>query len=322
MENKNTIIYIIIGIILIALIGTQTTLFSFFFTSLPNANVVPNVINEGETSSVRFSALLQEIGPQDGRYGSGVYINKNKLCYNTAGISNGDTYENNCMIGSSNYVVGNNLVEVFQAYKSSSGGVGFATTLFNSYEGAVAYDNYKKGDGGKLVRMCVYGTPNGESYESDDQRWYQYPLNTEFERISGARPGDSGGGDCAGARCQSCLKFIESSNYEKKNLNLIVYPLALPPIINQTQNYIIINNTVYLIDNSTQIIKLVSCTSNSDCGTNAICKNAGQQDSYCLLTQKDTIIKDWDLSQLTEPPIVYYLLGAGFLIMLLWFTRR
>ena len=227
-ENK-FIIPIIIGIILIALVGTQTTLFSFFFTSMPSVNVVPNVVNDGETSSVRFSALLQEIGPYSGAYFHSVFINQKNICLNTAGTSNGDTYENQCPILPDKYISGIiNPVEVFQAYERSQV---VPHSMFRTYEGAKAFDDYRnKRDSSKLFFQCLYGTPNGESYDSSDQRWYQYPLNTEWERLGGQRPGDSGGGDCErGVRCSDCVNYlIIDGPYEKKSFTLTVFPNIIP----------------------------------------------------------------------------------------------
>jgi len=204
----------------------------FFFSTLPDINIIPNEIKLGETAQVKFSALLREIGAEDGQYAHGVYINKKLLCFNTAGTSNGDTYEDSCLIEAKDYKTGNNIIEVFQAYKLSATAHTFSNKLMSNYEGALAFDSYNKNpQGNKLIYQCIYGTPNGESYDSSDQRWYEYPLNTEWERLGGTRPGDSGGGDCNGARCRSCINYLSVSTYEKEDLNLnVVLDSSRPPL--------------------------------------------------------------------------------------------
>lgn len=358
MAKNNAIIYIIIGIIAIALIGNQAGLFTFFFNVIPSANLIPNEINEGDSAKVKFSSGLSEQGPISGAYFSSTFVNQKNICLNTAGTSNSDLFEFECLIPKEKYIPGINKVEIFQGYESSSGGARIPNGCFQTYEGAIAYDNYKSGrDGGKLFSQCLWGTPNGETYERNDQRWYDYPQGSEFERLCNFQPPGSGGGDSAGVRYATCGTYMSISNYERKSLSLNVIPkpecisgeerfnacsngiqyLDKKCVNNKWQSVtytidqclaanntqiITINNTIYIIQNQSQTIKLSSCNSDSECGTDAICRNPGQQNSYCLLTQKDAFIKDFDISQLTEPPLVYYLLSGGFLIMLLWFTRR
>ena len=203
----------------------------FFFSSLPSASVIPNEINQGDTAKVKFSALLQEVGATSGAYFHSVFINTKNLCFNIAGTSNEDIYKSECPISNKAYNVGDNKIEVFQGYKAVSGGAVVPSGCFKTYEGALAYNNYKnKFDNNKLLRQCIYGTENGETYSSSDQRWYQYPLNTEFERICNYRPGDSGGGDGDGSRARGCFNYLDYlSNYEKKDLILKVIDIPSIP---------------------------------------------------------------------------------------------
>ncbi|MEK6878891.1 MAG: hypothetical protein AABY22_04750, partial [Nanoarchaeota archaeon] len=148
------------------------------------------------------------------------------------------TYLKECLITSNIYSIGDNDIQVFQGYLEGNEGV--ATGLFKTWKGATLFDEYYKTSylgqtrtTGKLFKMCLYGTPNGETYTVSDDRWNNYPLNTEWEKIGGNRPPQEGGGDCdsPGQRCVACLTSLSANAYERKTLNLNVVGSGSPPVV-------------------------------------------------------------------------------------------
>ena len=229
--HKKTLFMIFLGLLFLSLIGSVyygIIQEAFFFSSLPLLKVIPNETNEGDLSRLDFSASNLIEVPNSANYAYGAFINGLNICSGTKGTQNSNELFWSCPIEISKTNPGDNLIEIFHGYYTLSSGEQSKTVpsgLLSNYDGARAFDDYKNiRDGGKLFNQCLYGTLNGETYSSNDQRWYQYPLNTEWERLGGIRPGDSGGADCAGARCRTCSGYLSgATTYERKQLNLKVY---------------------------------------------------------------------------------------------------